>query len=232
MKTRLVLALLLLPAALPAQEAEAPRTLTVAAQGTVERTPDQAVLSLAVESESGNARDAARNNASKMERVLNALRRAGLPADRIRTTAYQLHPVYARQERPEEPPRISGYRAINQLQVVIEALDRVGPALDAAIDAGANRASNLQFQLKDPGSARLEALKLATAKARSEAEAVAAAAGEVLGPIQSISTDSWAPSPRPMEYARAMAMERADTPVEAGTLGVTASVSITYRLGR
>lgn len=233
---RMTLALLLLPGTLAAQQQpEMPRTLTVSAQGTVERAPDQAVLMLAVESEAASARDAARTNATKMERVLAAIRGAGIPANRIRTVGYDLQPVYSRQERAEDPPRIAGYRAVNRVQVTIDALDRVGPALDAAIEAGANRAENLYYQLKDTSAARLEALELATAKARREAEVVARAAGERLGAVQSIHVDSYAPPPpRPVEmYARAQAMDamKLETPVEAGTLSVVASVTVVYRLG-
>jgi len=237
MRRAIMTLLLLLPAAgLEAQQpTEQPRTLTVSAQGTAERAPDQAVLTVAVESEASSARDAARTNATKMERVVAALREAGAPADKIRTIGYELHPVYARQERSEDPPRIAGYRAVNRLQVTLDALDRVGPVLDASIEAGANRASDLFFQLKDPSAARLEALQLATEKARREAQAVAAAAGETLGLIQSIHTDSYsAPPPRPAMYERAMAMDAAvkvDTPVESGTLSVTANVTVVYRLG-
>jgi len=237
MKKPLLLSLLLLPGALPAQvlSPEPPRTLTVSAQGMVERAPDQAVLVLAVESESGNARDAARANATKMDKVLAAVRKAGIPSDKIRTVGYDLQPQYAQQQRGDEPPRIAGYRAVNRLQVTIDALDRVGPALDAAVEAGANRAENLYFQIKDATAARLEALQQATAKARREAEAVASAAGERLGVIQSLSTDSYSPPPpRPVEmFARAVAMDamKVATPVEAGTLAVTASVTIVYRLG-
>jgi hypothetical protein len=236
MKRAVLLSMLLVPGGLAAQGmvTEMPRTLTVSGQGTVERAPDQAMLVLAVESEASNARDAARNNARKMERVIEAVRKAGIPAERIRTVGYDLGPVYARQEQGDQPPRIAGYRALNRVQVTIEALDRVGPALDAAIDAGANRAENLYYQLKDPSAARLEALRLATAKARAEAEAIAAAAGERLGPAQSISTDGYMPPPRPMDmYARgveAVAMDM-KTPVEAGTLSVSANITIVYRLG-
>lgn len=228
---------LLLPAAAAAQQpVEQPRTLTVSATAYVERAPDQAVLTLAVESESSNARDASQANASKMEKVVAALRQARIPADRIRTVSYELQPQYARENRGEDPPRIVGYRAINRVQVTIDAIDRVGPALDASIEAGANRADELYFRLKDATDARLEALRLATAKAKREAQTIAQAADETLGVAQSIHTDSYMPPqpPSPM-YDRAMAMEMAkapSTPVEAGTLRVSANVTIVYRLGR
>ena len=239
MRKKLLLPLLLLPCLpLPgqvsAQQAESPRTLTVSAQGTVERAPDQAVLVLAVESEAESAQAAAQASAPKMASVVAALRSAGIAAANIRTVGYDLQPVYTRATQDGQPPRIAGYRAVNRLQVTIDALDRVGPALDAAVEAGANRADNLYFQLKDPSAARLEALQLATARARREASVVATAAGESLGAIQSIQTDAFsAPPPRPMEFARAVSMDamKTETPVEAGTLSVTASITIVYRLG-
>jgi len=233
MRKAILSSLLLFPGVLAAQAPvmEQPRTLTVAAQGTVERAPDEAVMVLAVESESSNARDAARANASKMDKVLAAVRRAGIPAEKIRTVGYELQPMYAQQQRSDEPPRIAGYRAVNRLQVTIDDLDRVGPALDAAIEAGANRAENLTFTIKDPSAARLEALQQATAKARREADAVARAAGERLGPIQSLQTDSYSPPPPVPMFARAMAADAMEmkTPVEAGTLSVAAGVTNVYR---
>lgn len=239
MRYGLLLGTLLLPGALSAQQVvEQPRTLTVSASASVERAPDQAMLTLAVESEAGNARDASRANASKMEKVVAALRQAGIPADKIRTVGYELQPQYARENRGQEPPRIVGYRAINRVQVTIDAIERVGPALDGAIEAGANRADELYFRLKDASAARLEALRLATEKAKTEAQTIAAAAGETLGQAQSIHTDSYAPPPpRPImapAYDRAVAMEamKMETPVEAGTLNVSAHVTIIYRLGR
>lgn len=229
--------LALTPVALPAQLQPQPRTVTVNAHATVERAPDQAVMVLAVESQATTAREAARANATKMERVVAALRQAGIAADRIRTIGYELNPEYAQDRQGREAPKIVAYRAVNRLQVTIDAIDRVGAALDASIEAGANRASNLYFRLRDPTDARMEALRLATQKARAEAQTIATAADETLGPVQTIHTDSYMPAPPPMPgpmYDRmaVAAMEAPSTPVEQGTISVTANVTMVYQLGR
>jgi uncharacterized protein len=232
MRVMLCLALLLLPAAVQAQapQGETPRTITVSGTGIVEREPDQGLVVVAVESEAPNARAAAEANAARMTQLVAALRRAGIPERSIRTVSYELRPEYAREDRGREPPRIVAYRAVNMVQVTVDEVARLGGIIDAAIAAGANRVTSIQFQLRDRHTAHLEALAVAMQNARREAEALAAAAGERLGPAMNITSGGFA-APPPMPYARADMMEMAmATPIEAGTLNVMANVHVVYRL--
>ncbi|MGH7507619.1 MAG: SIMPL domain-containing protein [Longimicrobiales bacterium] len=234
---RVLLALLLVPAPLFAQATEQNddlRTITVDATGTVEREPEQALLLLAVESEAPTAAEASRANAERMESLLAALRRLQLEDDDIRTTAYDLSPIYQRPgpQRDTVTPRIVAYRARNMVQVEVDTVSRVGAVIDGAVEAGANRVAGLTFQLRDPEEARLEALEDALASARREAEALAVAAGVTLGPAQSIQTSGGGRFPPPMPMYRGVAMDAAqmETPIEGGTLTVSAHVVVVYRI--
>lgn len=232
--------LLLVPAALAAQQPAAPpeRTIVVSASASVEREPERANIMLAVESTGTNARAAAQANATKMEAVVAALRRLGITGRAVRTISYSLNPEYARPTREEETrgvrePRITGYRAHNMVSVSVDTVARVGTVIDAALAAGANRVDGLHFELRDPQSARVEALRQAVAKARAEAEAIATAAGQRLGPPLNISTSQgFVPAYAKVGDMRAMAEAAAPppTPIEAGTLTVTAQVTIVYRI--
>lgn len=234
MRTVLCLAAVLsMPATLQAQQPqEQPRTLTVSAVGTIEREPEQGVLMLAVESEAATARAAAEANATRMTQLVGALRSAGVAERRIRTVSYELRPEYAREPRDREPPRIVSYRAINMVQVTVDTVARMGGIIDTAIGSGANRVTSIELQLRDRHAAHLEAVAQAMRNARREAEAVAAAAGERLGPPLNINTGGYMPPPpRPMAMARADMMQmEAATPIEGGTLTVTANVNVMYRL--
>ncbi len=215
----------------PARE----RTITVTGTGVVEREPDQAVIMLAVENRAQTADAAAQANAETMEQVIAALRRLGLDRDRIRTVSYQLHPEYARDEpRPGQyEPRVVGYRAINMVQVTLDDITRVGEVIDTAIGAGANRVTGLNFQLRDPERARIDALALAVQNARAEAQALASALGETLGPALDVTTTGRIPPPIPYmmdTMARAEVAVAAPTPIELGRLRVEATVTIVYRL--
>jgi hypothetical protein len=222
--------LALAPLALSAQQQPPPPTIKVDGTATVEREPERAVLVLAVETESPMAREAARANADAMARVTAELRRAAVPPAMIRTLSYRLDPVYAPPREGVEP-RIAGYRAVNMLQVTIDSIPRVGAIIDAAISAGANRVAGLSFELRDPEQARLAALELAMARARREAEAVARAAGRTLGAPIEIQIGGAPVFPRAFAAER-IAMAEAVTPVEGGTLTVSASVHVVFRLVR
>jgi hypothetical protein len=228
---------LLLPLPLAAQTPERPdvRTITVDATGTVERAPERARLLLAVESEASTAAEAGRANAGQMDRLVAALRQLGLTGPAVRTVGYDLSPIYGRTDDPRgiASPRITGYRATNTVQVEIDTIARVGPIIDATLAAGANRVAGLNFELRDPDAARVVALREAMASAHAEASALAAAVGETLGPPISIQTSGGGhyPPPMPMYRGVAMDMAQAPTPIEPGTLTVSANVLVVYRIG-
>jgi uncharacterized protein YggE len=197
---------------------------------------DRARLAFMVETQARTAREAAQQNAQRMERVVSALRDAGGTTVTVETGGYELHPVYSQVSRNEtDIPTIEAYRAVNHVNVRADDVARVGGLIDAALTAGANRISSLRFEAKDPEPARLEAVRQAVAKARAEAEAAAGALGVALGePLEvNVGMDYGFPPPMPM-YREAMAMDMvqvANTPIEAGEQIVRANVSIRYRIG-
>lgn len=207
-------------------------TLQVSANATVRRTPDVAVVQLAVESVAATAREATAENTAAMEEVLRAIRAQGVPEANIRTQRLELQPQY--RDRRAGDPEIIGYRALNQVTVRLDDVTATGPVVDAAVRAGANRVTGIRFELADSQSAYHEALREAIAKARAEAEVAASALGQRLGEPLNVSTGGHhVPMPQPhMERMAVTAMDQgAPPPVEPGEVAVQATVSITWRLG-
>lgn len=224
------------PAVAQQPERQPDRVINVNAVGTVQREPEKAVITVAVESQSSNAQQAAQANARKMDAVFAALRRLGIVPPKVRTIGYELQPQYAQPDRnnPNPEPRIIGYRAINMVLIDVDTIARVGAVIDGTIAAGANRVTNLSFELRDVESARLEALRIAVTRARQEAEVLATAAGQRLGvPLNMSSSSYFEPRQyrmRDMAESVAMAPPPAPTPIEAGMLNVVANVSIVYKM--
>ena len=120
------------------------------------------------------------------------------------------------------------------LHIKTGALENVGKLIDAAMQSGANTIQRLVFTLKDEQSAQLQALRLASVKAKAKAEEMANALGLKIVKVLSVTEGERGVRPIVMPQARTTQMEAtaaAPTPVEAGTIEVRSSVSLTAEVG-
>jgi len=209
--------------------------LTVSADGEARVSPDEATVRLGVSAQAPTAREAQDQVNRTAGAILEAVRRLGIPADHIQTSELNLGPVYGqgRPDREPQEPQIVGYQASNVVSVVVEQLDKVGPVIDAGLAAGANRLEGVMFGLRDDRKARAEALTRAVEEARLKADALARALRVRLVRILEVAEGGTAVTPQPFLKAGRMAMESAamaDTPVSAGQVGVSASVTVRWEI--
>lgn len=213
---------------LAVQLADTLSTVQVSGSAQVEVEADQARVSFAVETEAETAEEASRENASRMESVLAALRETELPGLEIETRGYSLQPRYRRPDATGTR-EIDGFTASNTVVATMDEPSSAGTLIDAGVGAGANRIASLAFLASETEEARLQALRRAVARARSEAEAIAGALGRSLGEPLEVSGGAQQPSP-PGPLRMEMALQDASTPVEPGTQTVSASVTIRFVL--
>lgn len=143
--------------------------LTVTATGRAEARPDEARLALGVQSQGGSADEAARANREKMDRVTAALQRLGVKTDDLQTRNVSL-------QRIDYGPERGRFRADNVVEVRLRDMARVGEAIAAATDAGANLLSGPNLRVSDREAATRSAYAEAYRAARARAEAYAGAA--------------------------------------------------------
>jgi uncharacterized protein YggE len=201
--------------------------LQVTGTGTVSGAPDEAQLDLAVQTQASTATQATAENAVRMTDVINALTSAGVSKDSIQTISYSLNPVYSNPVNASVPPAIIGYVAVNAIQVTLSDIGSVGKVLDQAISAGINQVQGLTFTLSPTTLAALQkqALQLALQDADGQAETTASALGvTVVGPISVTPGYVF----QPTSYNRFSTVAAAQTPIQSGTLEVTATVEVTY----
>lgn len=226
---------------LAAQEARpvpstAGSVIRVTATGEARVPPDRAWVDLGVETEAVTAREAAAENARRMEAIIAALVRAGVPRGDIETSGYNVFPDYAPPEpgREAETPRIRGYRVANTVTARTDDVQRVGAILDAALAAGGNRVNGIRFGLRDAAAARAEALRDALRRGRADAEVLAQGLNVQLGPVLEAGTTFAGGGPRPVEMVMEASAARAQfdvpTPVLAGEQLVTATVLVVYAI--
>ncbi len=227
----LALAAALFPVGVAAQQNEPRlRTLSVSGEGTVTAAPEIASLRVGVVSESKTAREASDQNASKMARVVEALRKAGIAQDKIQTVQLTVEPAYDYNEGQQV---LRGFQARNVVEARTRDLARLGEILDAVIQVGGNTVEGILFELEDPGAAQARAMARAVDDARRKAQALAEAAGVELAEVQEISA-AYGGGPVPLPSPRVAVMEArtqaAPPPVSPGELTVTSSVQVVYRL--
>lgn len=222
----------------PAAKQQAIPTLTVMGQAQLDKPADQMRLTIGVVTQGDEAQIAMQENSKQMNEVIAALQKAGLTKEEYQTGQFQIQPRYSRPPRggpgqdPNWKPQIVGYDVINRVQVKTKKLNLAGELIKAATEAGANSIDSINFDLADPRKHRAEAIAAATSNARSDAEALAGAAGQKLVRILTINLDSAPVQPMPMQMMGRMAMAEADgaPPIEPGEITVHASVTITYEI--
>lgn len=230
-----MLILALLGAALMGSAAAQPisntteRLIHAASTGEAMASPDRVRISVAVETDDPDARAAQQGNAERANRVIEAFLAAGLERSAINTTAYTILPVYSDGEEPINRT-VQSYRVTNSLLVTLENTSRAGEILDAAVSGGANRIDFIEFGLSEERERQLrtEALQRAVRQARSDAETAASAAGLAVTGVKEIAIDE-SPGPIPIPAFRDTgAAESVPTPIQPGSVVVSARISVTY----
>ncbi len=204
--------------------------LDVVARGEVKRVPDVALINAGVVTQSANAGAAMQDNASRMSRVLAALKRAGVADKDVTTSSVSLSPQYRYNEN--QPPVITGYQASNQINVRFRDIGKSGAILDALVKEGANQINGPSLVIDQPQQAMDEARIAAIKAARARAELYASATGLKVKRIVAISeSEAVNGGPIPM-MARGFASDaaQAKTEIMPGEQEIGVTVSVIFEL--
>jgi uncharacterized protein YggE len=203
--------------------------LDISATGEVTRVPDVAIISAGVQTLQPTATGAIEENATKMERVRAALKRAGIADRDIQTSAINLNPEY--QYDQNRPPRLTGYRATNTVNVKFRDLKRTGAILDALVAEGANQINGPNLTIDKPETALDEARTKAIANGRARADLYARTLGMRVVRLLSVSESGGYAVPPPMPVMMAeRAMDAAQTKIDPGEQKLQVSVAMTFEL--
>jgi len=205
-------------------------SIRVTAQARLSAKPDRVQIDLGVITHAATSQEAAAQNARQADAVLAAVRKALGSAGVLRTISYSLNPDY--KYHPNAEPTPDGYTATNVVQVTLDDLARIGNVIDTATAAGANRIEGIAFTLRDEDAVRAEALRQAATRARAEAEVLAGALGLKVVRVLTVEENSAQFQPVRLNAARVASPAAAATatPVEAGTLEVTANVTLSVEV--
>ncbi|MDP3565016.1 MAG: SIMPL domain-containing protein, partial [Methanoregula sp.] len=120
--------------------------------GNVIGTPDRAQVTFSVETENADVKIAQQDNAQRMAKVIDALVAIGIPKDALKTTGYNIYPVYDDYTKSVFDQKIRTYRVTNTLTVTLHDVSKTGDVIDVAVANGINMANSIQFLLSDEQS--------------------------------------------------------------------------------
>lgn len=208
----------------PAQGQTAPQPvtgITVSGSGSVRGTPDRADFSFGVETQGQTSAEALDANSAAVQKVIDALKGAGVANGDIQTQQVTVSPRYG-----ENGQKIVGYSATNSVNATIRDLAGAGAVVEAAVAAGANQVYGPTFSISDQTGLYGDALEKALEDARTKATRIAKAAGVGLGSIVSVVEGGQAGPPVPMAAAPA----EASVPIEVGQQEIVATLTVTFAI--
>lgn len=206
-----------------------PPVIVMTGDATIQRAPDRAWITIAAESRARTPEEAQRANAAAMSAVTVKIRAAGVAQEAIQTVGYTLQPEFDYNDGRQT---LRDYLARNQIQIRVDALDRLGEIIGAAVGSGATNVSGVRFDLKDRDAAEREAVSRAVADAVARAQAAAAGAHVTVDRILRVEEqrDLPVPQPRPIAMMARQAETAAAVPIEAGQIDIRARVVVTVAI--
>ncbi len=201
--------------------------LTVTGSATVPAVPDRARVTIGVVAEDKTVAKAQQQTNATTEAVVAALKAAGIAEDKLRTSDYSINPMYDYGSMGGS--KLTGYQVYSMLQVQIDDFATIGAVIDAATAAGANQINGITFDTSAREQLYADALASAIAAAREKARGMAEAAGKQLGDLVTLS-EGGGSGPVYRNYAMDMVAGKAETQIQAGSIDISADVTMTFAI--
>lgn len=215
-----------------ATEQTEPATISVSGHAEVTSPPEIVDAVMAVETESTDVREAQEQNRNRSAAVMDALRDAGIPEDRIETTDYRVQTIQERdRDGVVQPTR---YRVTNQVTVEIHDIETAGSIIDTAVEAGANRIDSVTFDVTEQTRQQLqdEAMQEAAGVTEQKAGSLADRLGVSVGTPVRISESNYDIYRFESSYdgGAGDAAEAPSTQITPGDVTVSARVAVEYHI--
>lgn len=191
--------------------------------------PDQAEISISIETSDKSLKNASEVNKTLANRVYISLKALLEPSDYIKTSTYRATPIYI---YTKENQRIfDKYLVSNTVTAKTKNIDLVSKLIDTAISQGATRIENLQFSSTDYDDECNDLLSDLTKKAYKKANTVAISTKASITGIKSINATCNADNyPRPIYpmMAKALTDSVSSTPIESGKVKIYANIDASF----
>jgi len=160
-----------------------PALITTQGGAEVRVVPDRADLRFDIEVRHADLASARREQAARMDRLLAALRKAGVAENDLSTTQLQLNVMYGNPRPGDSGPalRIEAYSVSQSIDCTLTQVDKVAEVTSAAIRAGATGLGEVQLRTSELKKHRDDVRRQALRAARDKAVLMAGELGARVG---------------------------------------------------
>jgi uncharacterized protein YggE len=209
-----------------AQDKPVPQ-INVSGEGKVTAVPDQAMISVSVDTKGNKSADVKKQNDAAVEKVIQAIKAHKLPKEDVQTQRIALNPVYDYEKKKYS------YNATQTINILLKDLNQYDGLMEDLVDAGINRISNVEFRSSKADQLKTDARKEAMREAKRKAEDYVSVLGQKVGKAITINDNTQVIYPQAM-YKMAMAADAEgggsrDT-LAIGEITVTANVQVAFSL--
>jgi hypothetical protein len=215
------------------EDSRRPRSISVSGTAEVQAPPDEALLTLAIDSTDKDLSVAKTQNDGRVRKLIALAKHAGVEEKHIQTSALTMEPQYSE----EKVPKFLDFKVSQTLVVELLDLSKYDALMTDVLRAGVNRVDGLQFIVAEPRKYRDEARSKALAAAHEKAVAMAAALGQTIGkPLDINEGDDYQPifgQANGYVQARgglAFGPQQEEATVASGQVAIRASVRVTFQL--
>ena len=212
------------------------RLIKIIGKASAKFFPDQADVSIGVETSGKNIADIKRENDQRVTSVVSSLRALGIPQKDIQTQEVSVSPVYDWNDGRRKFLR---YEMRNSVRIRITELSKLQSVIDKGLQEGSNMLNSVVFSVSRRDQITDSLQVVAARDANTQATAVAAALNTKVGRPHSI--DLVLPRGTASEYQRdfatprmTMAMannvESTSTPVFPEEVELSSAVLVTFEL--
>lgn len=203
--------------------------ISVSSSSSQEVSPNQAEISLSIETSDKTMQKASEDNKKIANSVYSSLKSLLGKDDYIKTNNYSAHPQYIYTK--ENKKIFDKYVVTNSVVVRTKNTSLVPKLIDTAIAQGATGVNNLRFSASNYDEACNGALAELTKKTYTQADTVAKSINAQIAGIKSIDTSCNSEN-NSMPYAPMMANKAMDgmgaTPIESGKIKIFANISAAF----
>lgn len=210
-----------------AQESKQVPQISVTGEGKVKVVPDQASISISLETKGTNAGEVKKENDIKIDAILKFIKKANIAKEDFQTQRVSLNPNYDYEKKKHN------YIATQTIQILLKDLSKYDELMEGLVEQGINKIDNVTFQSSKLAQYQSEARKLAIKEAKLKAEDYVSVLGQKVGRAMTISDNSQTYYPQPVFAAmKTMAMD-GGAPRETlaiGEINIIANVSVSFIL--